>query len=211
MLKVENISAWYGKKQVLFDISLEVKEGEIVLLTGGNGSGKSTLLRTIYGLVEKWTGKVFFNGEDISKCNTSELIKKRLVYIPQKNNYFENLTVQENLQVSGSTYSSAVKSERIEDVYKNITYLKNFETRTPFSLSGGERQLVALGNALMHKPKMIFFDEPFAGLDEANSKIMVDELLKLKRHNISILIIEHKKMLTALVDKVLIMSLGKLT
>ena len=196
MLEVKNISSGYGKKQVLYDVSLEINEGEIVLLTGGNGSGKSTILKCIYGLLPLWNGEIYFEGEKITGFKTSDLIKKGLVYIPQKNNYFENLTVHENLEVSGSIYSKTELKKKIEYVFENFNKLAELKKRTPFSLSGGERQLLAFGMALIHKPKLILFDEPLAGTDKGNTKIILDEILKLnKKQNIEFLIIEHTKSL----------------
>ncbi len=194
MLKVENISSGYGKKQVLYDFSFEVNKGEIVLLTGGNGTGKSTILKCIYGLLPLWNGEISFEWEKITGLKTSALIKKGLVYIPQKNNYFENLTVQENLEVSGSIYPQNKLKEKIENVFENFYKLAKLKKRTPFSLSGGERQLLAFGMALIHKPKLILFDEPMAGLDKRNTKIILEQILQLnKKQEITFLIIEHIK------------------
>jgi len=211
MLEVKNISTGYGNKQILFDISFIVGDNEIVLLTGGNGSGKSTVLKCIYGLLPNWNrdGRIVFNNKDISMLVSSEMVKIGIVYIPQKNNYFESLTVHENLIISGSLYSNEIVKKREEDVYK-LPKLFKYKTRTPFNLSGGERQMLALGNALMHKPKLILFDEPFAGLDESNTKIMVDELMKLKKQKVSLLIVEHKETFNTYADKILKMNLGKL-
>jgi branched-chain amino acid transport system ATP-binding protein len=211
MLEVKNISTGYGKKQVLFDVSFYVADNEVVLLTGGNGSGKSTVLKCIYGLLPLWTkkGQILINNKDIIKIPTSTMVKEGVVYIPQKNNYFESLTVHENLIISGSIYSGDIIKKREQEVYQ-LPNLYNFRNRTPFNLSGGERQLLALGIALMHKPSILLFDEPFAGMDAANTEIMVQELLKLKKNNISILIVEHKKSFATYADKEIKMYLGKL-
>jgi branched-chain amino acid transport system ATP-binding protein len=211
MLEVKNISTGYDKKQVLFDVSFKVSDNEVVLLTGGNGSGKSTVLKCIYGLLPIWDveGKIIFDGKDISKLATSEMVREGIVYIPQKNNYFESLTVTENLSVSGSAYSNKVIKLRKQEVFK-LPNLYNNKNRTPFNLSGGERQFLALGNALMHNPRLILFDEPFAGLDDSNTKIMFNELLKLKNQKISMLIIEHKKKINSYSDKELKIYFGKL-
>lgn len=196
MLEVKNISSGYGKKQVLYDVSLQIKKGEVVLLTGGNGSGKSTLLKCIYNLLPCWSGQIFFEGEKINGLKPSDLVRKGIVYIPQKNNYFENLTVYENLEVSGSIYSKTELKKKIEYVFENFNKLAELKKRTPFSLSGGERQLLAFGIALVHKPKLILFDEPLAGLDKGNTQIILDEILTLnKKQNIEFLIIEHTKSL----------------
>ena len=137
------------------------------------------------------------------------MVKEGIVYIPQKNNYFESLTVLENLSVSGSAYSNQVIKQREQEVYQQLN-LNAYQNRTPFNLSGGERQLLALGNALMHKPKLVLFDEPFAGLDEANTKIMLDELLKFKQQKIAMLIVEHKQTFNNFADRKLKMDLGRL-
>ena len=122
MLKVENISTGYGKKQVLFDVSFEVSKGEIVLLAGSNGSGKSTLLKAIYGILPLWNsplergkGCVIFDGENITGKPTSALLKRGLLYISQKNNLFEDLTVKENLEIAGLTLARKILQERIEN------------------------------------------------------------------------------------------------
>ena len=209
MLEIKNISSGYGKKQVLFDVSLLVNKGEVVLLTGGNGSGKSTILKCIYGILPLWKGEIYFEGEIITGFKTSDLIKKGLVYIPQKNNYFENLKVQENLEVSGSIYSKTDLKKKIEVVFENFITLAELKKRTPFSLSGGERQLLAFGMALIHKPKLILFDEPLAGLDKANTKIIMDEIFHLnEKQNIGFLIVEHRRKISS--DKILKLNLGKL-
>lgn len=193
MLEVKNISSGYGKKQVLFDVSFNVKQGKIVLLTGGNGSGKSTILKCIYGLLPLWSGEIYFNGGNLAGFKTSDMIKKGIVYIPQKNNYFEDLTVQENLEVSGSIYSKTELKEKIAKVYAEIHKLATFKRRTPFSLSGGERQLLAFGMAIIHDPKLILFDEPTAGVDKKNTNIILNLLNKInaKQNNMT-LYIEHR-------------------
>jgi len=109
ILKVENLSTGYGKKQVLYNVSFEVNKGDIVLVAGSNGSGKSTLLKAIYGMLPQWEdGKVTFDGEDITGNPTASLLKKGLLYIPQKNNLFEDLTVKENLEMAGLTLDKLV-------------------------------------------------------------------------------------------------------
>ena len=143
----------------------------------------------------------------VTKAHTSAMVKEGIVYIPQKNNYFESLTVHENLVVSGSSYSNEVIKQRENNVYQ-LPNLYKYRNRTPFNLSGGERQLLALGIALMHEPKIILFDEPFAGLDETNTELMLKELAKFKQHKISILVVEHKKTLNILADKEYKMTTG---
>lgn len=211
MLEVKNISSGYGKKQVLFNVSFEVKQGEIVLLTGGNGSGKSTILKCIYGLLPLWSGEIFFKGKNLAVHKTSDLIKKGIIYIPQKNNYFENLTVQENLEVSGSIYHKHVIKEKIEKVYTEIPKLAGFKKRTPFNLSGGERQLLAFGLALIHEPKLILFDEPTSGIDKNNTSKIISLLYNMKKiYGLTFIIVEHRNTITIRNKTTLVLELGEL-
>lgn len=210
MLEVKNISSGYGKKQVLYDVSLQVNKGEVVLLTGGNGSGKSTLLKCIYNLLPCWKGEIFFEGEKIDGLKPSDLIQKGIVYIPQKDFYFENLTVEENLQISGHTLPKGELKERITEVYK-LTRLTKFRKRKPFDLSGGERKILAFGMGLIHKPKLLLFDEPFAGVDTKNTAV----LLTLFKETIistenSVIIVEHKDDARQLFTRKIKMELGKI-
>ena len=191
MLSVENISSGYGKKQVLYDVTFEVDKGEIVLLTGGNGSGKSTILKVIYGILPLWEGSVYYDSEDLSQIATSNMLKKGIVYIPQKDNYFENLTIEENLKISGSIYSKQDLLSRLEEIWK-IPKLYKYRKKTPFNLSGGERQLLAFSMGIIHNPKMILFDEPISGLDNENTTIILDTISEFNANGTGFIIVEHK-------------------
>jgi branched-chain amino acid transport system ATP-binding protein len=216
MLKLENVSTGYGKRQVLFDVSFTIKQGEIVLLIGANGSGKSTLLKYIYGLLPPFkdgSGKVLFDNEDITEAKPSDLISKGLVYIPQKNNVFDNLTVKDNLEVSGlSLRNKNVFKQRYNEALELFPILKDLLNRLPMKLSGGERQLLAFAMTSLHKPKMILADEPFAGLSHKNIEIVKHQIQKLKDElGITFLIVEHKvKESYLIVNKVLGLKLGKI-
>jgi branched-chain amino acid transport system ATP-binding protein len=210
MLKINNISSGYGKKQVLFDVSMTVEPGEVILLTGGNGSGKSTLLKCIYNLLPLWSGNIEFEGQDTGNKKPSDLIHKGIVYIPQKDFYFENLTVFENLQISGNMLPKQQLKERIDEVFE-LTGLSKFKKRNPFDLSGGERKILAFGMGLIHKPKLLLFDEPFAGVDAKNSTI----LLRLFQETIItsgnvVIIVEHKDDVKELFTRKIRMDLGNL-
>lgn len=195
MLKVKNISAGFGKKQVLYNISFEVKSGKIVLLTGGNGCGKSTLLKCIYNLLPIWSGEIWFEDERIDGLPTYKMIRKGIVYIPQADFCFENLTVEENLKVAGNIYHNKELFKKIEIVYEQ-TGLMKFRKRKPFNLSGGERKLLAFGMSLIHLPKLIMLDEPFAGLDN-NSSVLIKSICETinKSYLVSLLIIEQKSLI----------------
>ena len=212
MLKVQNISTGYGKKQVLFDVSFEVKQGEIVLLAGSNGSGKSTLLKAIYGQLPQWNnGQIFFNEENITCKTTATLLKRGLLYIPQKNNLFEDLTVKENLEMAGLTLDRKLLLQRIENTLSIFTLLLPHLHRKPMKLSGGERQLLTLAMATLHHPKMILIDEPFTGLSPQNITFIA-EILKVlnKKNKITLLIIEHQvKEGISIANKVIGLKLGR--
>lgn len=218
MLKVENISTGYGKKQALFDVSFEVSKGEIVLLVGSNGSGKSTLLKAIYGILPLWdvpqeSGKecVFFEGENITGRPTSELLKRGLLYIPQKNNLFEDLTVKENLEMAGLTIGKKAFKVRMEKTLSIFTALVPHLYRTPMKLSGGERQLLTLAMAALHQPKMILIDEPFCGLSPQHITF-VSKCLKVlnEKDGVTLLVVEHRvKESLQIANKVIGMKLGR--
>lgn len=226
MLKVENISTGYGKKEVLFDVSFEVSKGEIVLLAGSNGSGKSTLLKAIYGMLPLWNvkvisseaiqshlkGKVFFEGENITDKPTSALLKKGLLYIPQKNNLFEDLTVKENLEMASLTLDQKLLQQRIENVLSVFIALVPHLNRTPMKLSGGERQLLTLAMATLHHPKMILIDEPFTGLSPQNITFVAENLKALnEKCGITLLIVEHRvKECLRIANRVIGLKLGRL-
>jgi branched-chain amino acid transport system ATP-binding protein len=211
MLKVEHITTGYGKKQVLTDVSFEVAKGKIVLLTGGNGSGKSTVLKTIYGLLNPWNseGKIFFEDHDITASPVSAMIGRGIVYMPQKKNVFEDFTVEENLLTSSAIYPKAEVKERVKRVYEMLPVLETMRKRTPFHMSGGERQLLAFGNVLVHSPKLALLDEPFAGMDVGSSEVLRESIAGLNRKGTIFVVVEHKRQLMeGVVNKIIELELG---
>jgi len=213
MLRAENISTGYGKKQVLFDVSLEVRQGEIVLLAGSNGSGKSTLLKAIYGMLPQWNnGQIIFDGENITGKPTAALLKKGLLYIPQKNNLFEDLTVKENLEMAGITLDKNTLKQRTEQALTVFTSLTPHLHRTPMKLSGGERQLLTLAMASLHQPKMILIDEIVNGLAPQNISLVDENLKELNNNNgTTLLIVEHRvKESLRIASRVIGLKLGKI-
>jgi len=213
MLKVEHITTGYGKKQVLTDVSFTIEKGDTVLLSGSNGSGKSTVLKTIYGLLKPWVnvqeGKIVFDGKEITALPVSAMIRCGIVYMPQKKNVFEEFSVEENLSVSAGIYPKKEANERMNRVFEILPKLKTMRKRTPFHLSGGEKQLLAFGNALVHSPKLALLDEPFAGVDAENSEILCGCVADLKKKSVTFIIVEHKKRLLGdIVDKEIELELG---
>lgn len=194
MLKVEHLDSGYDKKQVLFDVSFEIQKGAITLLIGSNGSGKSTLLKSIFGINKVWTGTVFFEEENITNANSNILLQKGLMYVPQKNNVFEQLTVKENLEISGlALKTDKLFNERYAEVLNLFPTLVTFLQHHPMRMSGGERQQLVLAMAMLHQPKLLLLDEPFTGLSPkaiSDIKEMIAYLNKEK--GTTILMVEHR-------------------
>lgn len=213
MLKIENITTGYGKKQILFDISFEVNKGDMILLAGSNGSGKSTLLKAIYGMLPLWNrGDIFFENERINGSPTAALLKKGILFIPQKNNLFEELTVIENLEMAGLTLNSKLLQVQIEKTLGIFTTLRPHLKSTVMKMSGGERQLLTLAMAFLHQPKMILLDEPFTGLSPQNVTFVANTLQELnKKQGITFLIVEHRvKECSQITNKVIALKLGRI-
>ncbi|HWZ22579.1 MAG TPA: ATP-binding cassette domain-containing protein [Cytophagaceae bacterium] len=213
MLKGVNISSGYDKKQVLFDVSFEIDQGEIVLLAGSNGSGKSTLLKTIYGILPLWNnGQIIFDGKNITGEPTSELLKKGLLYIPQKFNLFEVMTVKENLQMAGLILDAKTFEKQMSKVLSDFNILNLLLNRTPMNLSGGERQILTLAMASLHNPRMILLDEPFNGLSPQNITLVIENLKLLNQRNgVTLLVIEHRiRECLQIANKIIGLKLGKI-
>lgn len=217
LLSIQNINTGYDKKQVLFDISLEVEKGETILLIGANGSGKSTLLKAIYGILPLWEdekgrGKIIYEGKDITNIPSHELIKNGLMYIPQKNELFEDMTVAENLKMSTLFLNnSAETKKRLKDVFEKIPILEIKQKQIVNRLSGGERKKLSLGMILMNRPKLLLYDEPLAGLSGKNIKETIDQLTLIKEAGTTLIIVEHRiKELFSFADKVIGLKLGYL-
>lgn len=213
MLKVEHITTGYGKKQVLTDVSFTVEKGDVVLLSGGNGSGKSTVLKTIYGLLKPWIGahegKIVFDGKEITALPISAMIQYGIVYMPQKKNVFEEFSVEENIDISAGIYPKPEAKERKDRVFEILPKLKTMRKRTPFHLSGGEKQLLAFGNTLVHLPKLALLDEPLAGVDAENSVVLCSSIADLKKKSVTFVIVEHKRqLLEDVVDREIELELG---
>lgn len=213
ILSVEHINTGYDKKQVLFDINFDIKQGECVLLVGSNGSGKSTLFKAIYRCLDLFgkSGEIIFNDEDITKLTTQQLIKKGIVYIPQKDELFEDLTVLENLELSILHLNNKKDSkERIETVLEQIPTLRQKLKQEVNNLSGGERKLLSLAMALLNKPKVLLYDEPLSGLSNKNINSLIVYLKEIKEQGTTLVLVEHRiKELLPLTDRVIGLKLGQ--
>ena len=189
-LEAKNISAGYGEQIIIRNIDLDLHESSITTIIGPNGCGKSTFLKSISGIINPVEGEVSIYGSNVTELNTFELSKKGLGYVPQSENIFPSLSVEDNLKMGGYILSNDDYKKSLEYVLEMFPVLKDKLSDSSSNLSGGQRQMLALSRALMLDPKIIMLDEPTAGL----SPIIVDEVLEniisLKKSNLSVLLVE---------------------
>lgn len=211
MLEVMDIETGYGKKQVLFGLSLEVRDGEIVALIGPNGAGKSTLLKAVCGLIPVWVGEVRFEGALLNGLTPAQNVRRGITFAPQGNRVFDELTVIENLQIGGYQLPRRELRERIEQVLTMFPVLRERARQNAGKLSGGEQQMLALARALMPKPKLLMLDEPSLGLQPNLVKAVFEKVSEMKREaNVTILIVEQKvREILDVCDRVYSLKLGK--
>jgi branched-chain amino acid transport system ATP-binding protein len=192
MLTVKDIESGYGVMQVLWKPSIEVKKGTITSLLGPNGVGKSTLLSTIFGSVQPWSGKIEYEGEDVTQLPTHKKVEKGVALVPEGKHLFSNMTVYENL-LMGAYLKKAQehKEESMELVHSLFPRLKERGKQLAGSLSGGEQQMVTIGRALMTKPRLIMLDEPSQGLAPVLVLEVFETIKKLKdKIGLTVLLIE---------------------
>ena len=165
MLKVEKLNVHYGVIHALKDVSMEVKEGEIVSLIGANGAGKTTLLQTISGLLKKTSGEVVFLGKSMNKVSAKNIVKEGITQVPEGRHIFSGMSVYENLLMGAYLRKDkdGIKAD-LQDIYQRFPILEKRSSQDASTLSGGEQQMLAMGRALMARPKILLLDEPSMGL-----------------------------------------------
>ena len=188
MLKIENLDVSYGDTQVIWDVNLEVKEGEIVTLLGPNGAGKTTLMKTICGLVPAKSGSITFMGEDLLKVKPWDRPKKGLVLIPEGRKLFPKMTVEENLNIAA--WKEEGKKETLEWIYDALPRLAERRKQLTGTLSGGEQQMCAIARGIMAQPKLLMFDEPSLGLAPIIVEQVFDLIQKLQSRGITVFFVE---------------------
>ena len=212
MLTIENLSVNYGMIQAVQNVSLQVNQGEIVSLIGANGAGKSTILRTISGLIHPKEGSIQFLNQDITKTNPQAIVKMGISHVPEGRHVFKDLTVKENLEMGAFLRKDKENFEAdYQAIYQRFPILKDRLKQDASTLSGGEQQMLAMGRALMAKPKLLLLDEPSMGL----APIFIKEIFKIieaiKEQGTTVLLIEQNaKMALQVADRGYVLESGKL-
>jgi branched-chain amino acid transport system ATP-binding protein len=191
MLKVDKIKVQYGGIIALHEVTFEVKEGELVSIVGANGAGKSTSLKAVVGAVTPVSGKIEFDGTDITSENCARVVRRGITYVPEARHIFGPLTVHENLLLGAYTTDSEEETEeRLEHVYKLFPILKDRHNQKGETLSGGEQQMLAIGRGLMIRPKLLMLDEPSLGLMPKLVTEVFEAISLLKEEGHTILLVE---------------------
>ena len=188
-LSAENMLGGYGETKILNDCSISVKKGEIAVIVGPNGAGKSTAMKAIFGMLDLRAGNIIFDGKDISDLKPQERVKSGMGFVPQTHNVFTSMTVMENLEIGGFTNQENL-SKNISEVFKLFPVLEEKQKQLVGELSGGQRQQVAVGRALMTNPKLLMLDEPTAGVSPLVVKELFEKITSIARTGIAILMVE---------------------
>ena len=211
MLEVKDLCVNYGAVQALNGISLTVNDGEIVSLIGANGAGKTTTLRTITGLEKAASGSIVFDGHDLTKTTPSKIITLKLAHVPEGRHIFPQMTVAENLEM-GAYADRTGTAQTMEDVYARFPRLSERRRQLAGTLSGGEQQMLAVGRALMGKPRMILMDEPSMGLSPLLVQEIFDIIQEVNRAGITVLLVEQNaKMALSISNRAYVLETGNIS
>jgi ABC-type branched-subunit amino acid transport system ATPase component len=190
ILQVRDVSSGYGDTEVLHGVSMHLNDGEIVTIIGPNGAGKSTLLKTIMGYLRPTQGKILFRDEDVTGLRPDEKVRRGIGYVPQLENVFPSLTVEENLEMGGYIEDKRHLVERIEGAYELFPVLRERRGQKVRTMSGGQRQMLAMARALMTEPSLLLLDEPSAGLSPKVSATVFERIREIHQGGKAIIIVE---------------------
>ena len=196
VLEITNLEGGYGSVQILHGIDMYVDEGEFVTIIGPNGCGKSTLIKTIFGIATYYSGSVQYRGTEVSGWRTDQLVNHGIAYVPQVDNVFPSLSVLENLQMGGNSLDTATLNERIERSLEMFPDLRDRVHDVAASLSGGERQMLAISRALISNPSFLLLDEPTAALSPLYQQQIIERIDSLREQGITVLIVEQNARLS---------------
>ena len=210
ILESTDITAGYtAEVNILYNVSIKLKTGNIVSVIGPNGAGKSTLLKTIFGILKPSTGNVTLNDEDITGLKPDKVAKRGISYVPQVDNVFPSMTIQENLEM-GAFIRSDDFSQRIDEIYELFPILGERRKQKAGQLSGGQRQMVAMGRALMLDPKVLLLDEPSAGLAPNLVEMIFEKIIDINKTGVSMIIVEQNaREALKMADHGYVLAMGK--
>jgi branched-chain amino acid transport system ATP-binding protein len=210
LLRLNGINTYYGQIHILQHVNLEVRAGELVCLLGGNASGKSTTLKTILGIVQPRTGSVEFDGEDVTNKVTAHRVKRGMAIVPENRRLFAPMTVRENLELGAYLYGGGGK-EDFDRVYSLFPLLHDRRNQLAGTLSGGEQQMVAMGRALMARPKLLLMDEPSMGLAPILVERSFEIIKQVHEAGVAVLVVEQNANVSlSIADRGYVLSTGRL-
>lgn len=213
MLKIEGLNVYYGNIHAIKDVSLEVHEGEIVSLIGANGAGKTTTLQTISGLLKPTGGSIDFLGHDLLKTEAHKILQLGVAQVPEGRRVFSNLTVKENLQMGSYSIKDTAENLRLDrkSVYDRFPRLRERKKQLAGTLSGGEQQMLAMGRALMSRPKILILDEPSMGLSPLLVKEIFEIIKAVNETGVTVLLVEQNaKRALSISDRAYVLETGKI-
>ena len=212
LLKVEDVHVYYGAIHAIKGISFEVNQGEIVTLIGANGAGKSTTLNTVVGLLRPRSGHIEFDGKSIVGFPASKMVSLGMALCPEGRRIFQQMTVRENLEMGGYSRPASEIQKSMDDVFNRFPRLKEREKQVAGTLSGGEQQMLAMGRALMSKPKLLMLDEPSMGLAPILVEQIFDIIKELHAAGTTILLVEQNaQMALSIADRAYVLGTGRIT